>query len=214
MDNRSNVITIFVSFFVIFIVSITSGILIGKKLGGGGGTMEHARVEREKAPGKRPREQQGQPQKMNDGFRAADDAREPAKSPPEKMKVKEPLVQRGPKSPVVKTAVPTGAPRVVKKTTPKPAPRKVASLPKVSEKGKYTVQIGSFTIEELAKKREMALKKLGYPAFIKKALVPNKGIWYRVRVGTFNSRAEAKSYGELLSSKEESVDTVFITFNN
>jgi len=94
-----------------------------------------------------------------------------------------------------------------KKTpTPKtgPAPKaKTSDLEKVTQNNpsavarheqagsKFTIQAASLKDSGIADKLVSRLKKKGYPAYRSIGKVPGKGIWYRVRVGYFNSRSEA-----------------------
>lgn len=80
----------------------------------------------------------------------------------------------------------------------------------VSEKGAYTVQIASFPSQVMAQKMEKNLKEKTYPAYVQKTDIPGKGTWYRVRVGSFKTKEEAKSYGESIREKESSVNSIFI----
>ncbi len=56
---------------------------------------------------------------------------------------------------------------------------------------KFTIQIASLKDSGIADKLVDRLKKGGFPAYRSIGKVPGKGIWYRVRVGYFNSRSEA-----------------------
>ena len=56
---------------------------------------------------------------------------------------------------------------------------------------KFTIQAASLRDSGIADKLVSRLKKKGYPAYRSIGKVPGKGIWYRVRVGYFNSRSEA-----------------------
>ena len=105
------------------------------------------------------------------------------------------------------------SPKVVKKETPKPAGEK-ASKPSKTEAVKnkpavrtkagkapaagsesttdgLTVQAASLKDPKDADDLVSRLKKKGYPAYKTIAVVPQQGIWFRVRVGRFGSREEA-----------------------
>ena len=74
----------------------------------------------------------------------------------------------------------------VKKTAPK-----VEAL--ASVEGRFTIQIYSESTLREAEEKMDDLKKLGYDAYIQKAhFEKTDELWYRVRVGAFNSRIEAK----------------------
>ena len=53
------------------------------------------------------------------------------------------------------------------------------------------IQVGSFRNSNDAEKLVQILNEKGYPAFKTMGAVPEKGIWYRVRIGYFSSRDEA-----------------------
>ena len=57
---------------------------------------------------------------------------------------------------------------------------------------KYTIQVGAFQTKREAEGLIKILRKSGYSAYVTKADLAKKGIWYRVRVGGFSSHAEAK----------------------
>lgn len=58
----------------------------------------------------------------------------------------------------------------------------------------YTIQLGSFQQKEKAYALNNKLKKLGYLVYVTPKTIANKGIWYRVRMGNFNSPEEAQEW--------------------
>lgn len=66
--------------------------------------------------------------------------------------------------------------------------------------GKFTVQVASFREAEDADRLVAALKKKHYPAYRIAGIIPDKGIWHRVRVGGFDSSAAAKAMVKKLKS--------------
>ncbi len=73
---------------------------------------------------------------------------------------------------------------------------------------KFTIQVASLKDSGIADKLVGRLKKGGYPAYRSIGKVPGKGIWYRVRVGSFNSRLEA---GPILKRlKKEKIDGIIV----
>ena len=100
--------------------------------------------------------------------------------------------------------------RATKKSTPKketaekagpakkePAKRlpkqPVASKSEAKTSGKvYTVQVAALKAAKDADRLVAQLKKKGYPAYRTISKVQGKGIWFRVRVGKYNSRADAR----------------------
>lgn len=99
-------------------------------------------------------------------------------------------------------------------TSKKPAPKVVAkkvqpqkSVPKTKEKTQkkvttagtkkstgpvYTVQAASVKKAKDADQLVARLKQKGFPAYRTLGKVPQKGIWFRIRIGKYNSRTEAK----------------------
>ncbi len=58
----------------------------------------------------------------------------------------------------------------------------------------YTIQLGSFQQKEKAYALQNKLKKHGYLVYVTPKTIENKGIWYRVRMGNFNSPEEAQEW--------------------
>jgi len=76
------------------------------------------------------------------------------------------------------------------------------------EGNKFTIQIASLKDSGIADKLVDRLKKGGFPAYRSIGKVPGKGIWYRVRVGYFNSRSEAGPTFNRL--KKEKIDGIIV----
>lgn len=81
------------------------------------------------------------------------------------------------------------------------------------KEGRYTVQIASFPQARFAHEMEGKLKSKSYPAYVQKTDIPGKGIWYRVRVGHFGTKEEARKYGDTMLTKESSVKSVYVAMN-
>ena len=88
----------------------------------------------------------------------------------------------------------------------------IPDFPTTDPGGKFTVQLGSFQNAQSAFDFEKKLNAKGYPSFIEKIDIPNKGTWYRVRVGSFNTKEKAKEYADKLKSKEK-LDYSQVTLN-
>jgi cell division protein FtsN len=74
----------------------------------------------------------------------------------------------------------------------------------------FTVHVGSYQKRMSASSEVARLKAEGYDAFIERADLGKKGVWYRVKVGRFKNRAEA----EKLQQKIEKVlvdDSMVVT---
>lgn len=76
----------------------------------------------------------------------------------------------------------------------------IASAP--SGKVRYTVQVGSYPDRDLADEEMKRMKKRGYAAFITATELPEKGTWYRVRLGSFSNKAAAEKLAKELRTKE------------
>ncbi len=85
---------------------------------------------------------------------------------------------------------------------------------KTSPGGEYTVQIASFPNINNAKEMEESLKAKTYPAYIKAANLPNKGTWYRVRIGEFTTKQEALLYMESLKREQPNISAPIVTSIN
>jgi cell division septation protein DedD len=97
-----------------------------------------------------------------------------------------------PKAQAKKTPPPTSV--IQKKDEKKPATvsKKQASSPV------YTIQAAAVKNAADADRLIAKLKKKGYPAYRAIGKVPEKGIWFRVRIGKYSSRSEAKKTLERL----------------
>jgi len=239
-NSGRSVMSVFIGFVIVFVFAFAGGVYFSKYLGGedenggagkrssaqGTSVKKQPRDQERRASDRTPTEEQkpeagdethivGIPEEKPEPKIEIGSGEEEVKSEvllsPEVEEVTEPvsLPTRSPEPKVTKSQQPKVA------LLKKPEEVKVASLPpRLRDRGKYTVQVGSFVNEKEAKRVERLLKSKGYPAFTKKAIVADKGTWFRVRVGTFVSRSEAKRYGEVLKSSEDSVKDIFITINN
>jgi cell division septation protein DedD len=88
-----------------------------------------------------------------------------------------------------KTAKPAKKESTKKKTKQTIAAKKPSA---VSGKG-YTVQVAAFKNEKDANNMVKKLNASGYDAYRTLTKIKGKGIWFRVRVGKYRSRAEARS---------------------
>ena len=104
-----------------------------------------------------------------------------------------------------KIAVETKKP-VLPQKPDQPKPPKTTSTgsvhPKMSEKKAFTIQVASLRDPKAADRMVAELKKKGFSAYRRTAEIPGQGIWYRVRVGAYVSKEEAKSTLEKLNKKQ------------
>lgn len=61
-------------------------------------------------------------------------------------------------------------------------------------KGKYTVQVGAYKTLDEAKSFSSGFEVRGYSPIVNEVKIPSKGTWYRVSIGAFGTRNEAKDY--------------------
>jgi len=121
------------------------------------------------------------------------------RTPPKRIENKTPLVTKGPlparaerkpgPPPSEKPAPEKGKPK-----PPKPEPATVSP----GGEGKFTVQVASFRKAEDADRLVAELKRKQYPAYRIAGIIPDKGIWHRVRVGGFDSSAAARAMAQKL----------------
>lgn len=72
----------------------------------------------------------------------------------------------------------------------------------------YTIQVAAFKAAGDASKLVAKLKQKGFAAYSKFDKIPNKGIWYRVRVGEYKNKAEAGS--TMAKLKKAGQKTIFL----
>jgi cell division protein FtsN len=77
-------------------------------------------------------------------------------------------------------------------TSPKPeqqaAPEPAA---KTMTPGEFTVQVSAFQTSEEAEAYKASLTRKGYNPYVIPAEIAGKGIWYRVRVGRYETKTRA-----------------------
>src|SRR5947207_15956464 len=62
----------------------------------------------------------------------------------------------------------------------------------------FSIQVGSTQVEENAKAEVARMKQHNQNAYYVKADIPDKGVYYRVRVGRFSSQDGARTQAELM----------------
>ena len=83
-----------------------------------------------------------------------------------------------------------------------PAKKETVPAQKSNPKLRYTLQLASYQEKEMAEGDIKKMKQLGYAAFIVSSDLPGKGTWYRVRLGSFSSKASAEKLQKELRAKE------------
>jgi cell division septation protein DedD len=71
-----------------------------------------------------------------------------------------------------------------------------------SSKLRYTIQIAAYQEKDMAEEDVKKMKTRGYAAFIVSFTLPDKGTWYRVRLGSFSNKAAAEKLQKQLQAKD------------
>ena len=109
---------------------------------------------------------------------------------------REPAAPTGPKA-----AAPSVAPAVAAKRAP-PSPKPAAPPPRtaqapvakpVAAKGAFTLQLSSVRRREEAQALATAMTRQGLRPYITAATIPDRGTWYRVRVGHYDTAQAANA---------------------
>jgi len=85
---------------------------------------------------------------------------------------------------------------------PTPSPKEPSAAKQAPSKVRYTIQVGSYPEKALAEEETKNMKKRGYAAFLVATDIPEKGKWYRVRVGSFANKQSAEKLAKELKNKE------------
>ncbi len=105
------------------------------------------------------------------------------------------MLESKPPSSVAVEPTPAAVPQPV--TDPEPA------QPVAAESLHYSIQIGSYPSEQEATSAVARWKGKGYSSFMTVGEIPEKGTWYRVRIGSFKDKAEASGFLQKLKQKEK-----------
>jgi cell division septation protein DedD len=100
-----------------------------------------------------------------------------------------------------------GKPEQTQKPQPQKAPPPAAKKEQPAAKSagtgaRYTIQTGAYADRTIADEEVRNLKRRGYAAFRVSANIPDKGTWYRVRIGSFASKESAERLANDLRTKE------------
>lgn len=82
---------------------------------------------------------------------------------------------------------------------------------KSSANSQFSLQVGSYPNMEEATSKVDNWRNKGYPAFMMIADIPDRGRWYRVRIGGFSSKEDAQSYLDKFKQNEST--EAIIVFN-
>jgi len=86
--------------------------------------------------------------------------------------------------------------------------RPATSSPEIDSEQQLTIQVASLRDPKIADRMVARLKDKWYPAYRAVAEVPGKGTWYRVRIGSFKRKADAKETLERL--KKDNIHAVLL----
>lgn len=73
---------------------------------------------------------------------------------------------------------------------------------KSADNGRYAMQVGSYPKLDEATRSVERWKGKGYPAYMMIADIPDRGRWYRVRIGGFASREDCSRYLKEFQTRE------------
>jgi len=91
---------------------------------------------------------------------------------------------------------PEEKPEVAVQEKPQPV---IATAP---ANARYSIQVGSYPNPDEAHEVVNNWKEKGYEAYLLSADIPDKGRWYRVRLGAFDTKEEAQKYLTQFQTKE------------
>jgi cell division septation protein DedD len=99
----------------------------------------------------------------------------------------------------------TVSPPVQKEPAVKKQPVVAKKEPKTTSapqsKVRYALQLASYQERGMAEEDVKKMKKQGYAAFIVTSQLPDKGTWYRVRLGSFSNKASAEKLQKEIHAK-------------
>jgi len=112
-------------------------------------------------------------------------------------------------TPLPKKTVSMAKKPVVSKKTVTARKAKTAAVRESAEDNKnFTIQVAALKDPKIADNLLAKLKKKGYPAYRSIGKIPGKGIFYRVRIGSFKNRAQAGSTFNRL--KKEKIKAIIV----
>jgi septal ring-binding cell division protein DamX len=79
--------------------------------------------------------------------------------------------------------------------------------------GKYTINLGSYRSLEEAEAFAEGFRVRGYNPIINEAELPNRGVWYRVSLGVFDTISDAKDFVKKEQSLFQGQEYIFYRFD-
>ncbi len=95
-------------------------------------------------------------------------------------------------------------PRAEPRVSPPPATRVERAKP-VARKS-YTVQVGSFQDRKSAERLAAKVRHYRYTVSVTRVVLPDTGVRYRVRMGSFSTREDALKLAETLKKKDRKLE--------
>lgn len=83
-----------------------------------------------------------------------------------------------------------------------------APVAEPGSEGGFLVQVASFKDQDDAEEFVLELRKRGHRAFRQAANVPGRGIWHRVRIGSFQNKYSAELYKKRFEEQERTIALV------
>jgi cell division protein FtsN len=112
-------------------------------------------------------------------------------------------------TPLLKKTVSAAKKQAVSKNTVTAPKAKTAPVKKSAEDNKnLTIQVAALKDLKVAEDLVAKLKKKGYPAYRSMGKIPGKGIFYRIRIGSFKTRADADNIFNRL--KKENIKAIIV----
>jgi len=93
---------------------------------------------------------------------------------------------------------------------PRPRKNPVSVNQTPNPKGEVTVQVASLKDPRAADKMVAKFKRMGYPAYRVIGKIPNRGVWYRVRIGAFPGRPQAQKM--LIKLREHKMKGIIVEY--
>ncbi len=133
----------------------------------------------------------------------------------------DPLVDKPPRAKIaagLPAAVTAGPDREALEHAVATDPLVASTLPEAAEQtdtaphgheGLYTLQVISYDAPDEARLFADALRKRGHAAYVTRALVEDRGVHWRVRIGPFDNRQEAETYRQTFE-REEGMNTFVV----
>ncbi len=110
-----------------------------------------------------------------------------------------------------KEAFPSAIPKQAESRQPPPPPgKRELAAASTSVRLRYTVQTASYQERAMAEDEVQRLKKHGFAAFVLSSEMPGKGVWHRVRIGSFSTKAAAEKLQRMVHEKERLLGIVVL----